>query len=586
MLEKSKKLIIQHKLTSILIVIVLAGGGYFGYTKFFNADDATRYVSAEVKKGTLIVSISGSGQISAFNQIDIKPKASGDTAYVGVKNSQRIKAGALIAELDAADAQRAVRDAEANLLSAKLSLQKLKQPADALSILQARNSLAQAKESKKKAEDDLKKAFDDGSNTTANAFLDLPIIVTGLYDTLFSSATGPGGNNQWIDYYANAVQSYDEKASGYRNDAFEGYQKARREYDKNFADYKTTTRYSDTATIEGIINETYETTKTVAEAVKNSNNLIQFYKDKLTERNLKPVALADTHLGILNTYTGKTNAHLLNLLGIQNTIKNSRDTIVNSERSIAEKTESLAKLEAGADELDIQSAELTVKQRENALLDAKEKLADYFIRAPFDGVIAKLDVKKGDSVSVSTILATLITKQKIAEISLNEVDVVKIKVGQKATLTFDAVEGLSIAGKVAEIDAVGAVSQGVVTYTVKVALDTEDERVKTGMSVSAGIVTDVKPDILLVPNSAVKSQGSSQYVEVIEGEDLNLKNLPRRQNVETGVSNDEFIEIVSGLKQGDKVVARTIQPNATSAETQQQSGIRIPGLPGGGGRPR
>lgn len=579
--------LMKHKFAAGIVILLLAGGGYFGYTKFFNTNGATRYVSAEVKKGTLIVSVSGSGQVSASNQIDIKPKASGDTVYVGVKNSQAVKAGALIAQLDAVDAQKAVRDAEANLLSAKLSLQKLKQPADALSILQAENSLAQAKESKKKAEDDLKKAFDDGFNTAANAFLDLPIIVTGLYDMLFSSGTGPGGGSQWnIDYYTNAVQPYDEKALRYRNDAFEGYQKARREYDKNFADYKTTTRYSDTATIEGIINETYETTKTVAEAVKNSNNLIQFYKDKLTERNLKPAALADTHLGTLNTYTGKTNTHLLNLLGIQNTIKNSRDTIVNSERSIAEKTESLAKLKAGADELDIQSAELTVKQRENALQDAKEKLADYFIRAPFDGVIAKLDAKKGDSVSASTILATLITKQKIAEISLNEVDVVKIKVGQKATLTFDAVEGLSVAGKVVEIDAVGAVSQGVVTYTVKVALGMEDERVKTGMSVSAAIVTEAKPDILLVPSSAVKSQGSSEYVEVIEGEDLNLKNLPRRQNVETGLSNDEFIEIVSGLKQGDRVVARTIQPNATSAETQQQSGIRIPGLPGGGGRPR
>ena len=99
----------------------------------------------------------------------------------------------------------------------------------------------------------------------------------------------------------------------------------------------------------------------------------------------------------------------------------------------------------------------------------------------------------------------LITKQKIAEISLNEVDAAKVKVGQKVTLTFDAIDGLSITGEVSEIDALGTVSQGVVTYGVKIAFDTQDERVKSGMSVSAAIITDVKQNVLLVPNAAVKS---------------------------------------------------------------------------------
>ena len=97
---------------------------------------------------------------------------------------------------------------------------------------------------------------------------------------------------------------------------------------------------------------------------------------------------------------------------------------------------------------------------------------------------------------------------------MNEVDVAKIKVGQKTTLTFDAIDGLSIAGEVIDIDAVGTVTQGVVNYNVKIGFDTQDERIKPGMSVSATIIIEVKQDVLLIPNSAIKSAGEAYYVEM------------------------------------------------------------------------
>lgn len=593
MISKLLAQLIKRKFTAGILLLVVAGGGYWGYSKIFSENGAVHYVIARVQKGTLIISISGSGQVSSTNQVDIKPKASGDVIYIGVKNGQEVKTGALIAQIDNRDAKKAARDAEANLEAAKLSLEKLKKPADALSILQAENFLIQAKESKQKAEDDLKKIYEDGFNTVANAFLDLSTIITGLQDILFLSTLGGGG--QWnIDYYADAVKSYDEKVSQYKQDALSAYQAVRVMYDKNFVDYKSASRFSDNSVIESLIDETYDTTKNVAETVKNASNLIQFYKDKLAERNLKINPIADTHFSNLNTYTGKTNTHLLNLLSIKRAIQTNKEAITGAERTIAEKTESLAKIKSGTDALDIQSAELTVRQKENSLLDAKEKLADYFIRASFDGIITKINIKKTDSVSSNIVAATLITKQKLAEISLNEVDVAKIKVGQKSTITFDAVEELSITGKVAEIDSVGVVSQGVVTYTVKIAFDTQDERVKPGMSVSAAIITEVKQNALLIPNSAVKSQNNTQYAEIIEEEDLNsvsavngngiiLKNIPHQQTIKTELSNDEFTEVVSGIKEGDYIVTRIIQPDSETTQTQQQSGgLRIPGLPGSG----
>ena len=541
MIQKNIKFISSHKIIAVLVLLALSYGGYWTYQKLTDTSGQPTYLLAQIKKGTITASVSGSGQVSVSNQVDLKAKVSGDVVYVGFKNGDAVSAGNLILQLDARDAQKSVRDAEANLENAKLSLEKFK-----------------VTNSKEKLEADLKKAYEDGFNETSNAFLDLPTIMAGLNDLLFKNNFISSQTN--LNYYSDAVKSYDEKAVLYKDDAFNSYQAARKAYDQNFTDYKSTSRFSDEASVEKIVNQTYDATKLISEAAKDASNLIQFYKDKLIEQDLKPNALADTHLSSLNTYTSKTNAHITSLLSVRDTIQDKKDAFVNAD-------------------FDLQSQELSVKQRENALQDTKEKLSDYFVRAPADGVAAKINFKKSDSVSGGAIAATFITNQRIAEISLNEIDVAKIKVGQKSTLTFDAIPDLSISGEVAEIDTIGTVSQGVVSYMVKITFDTQDERVKPGMSVSAAIITNVKTDVLMAPVSAVKSQGGMQYAEI-----KNSDAAPVQMQVETGIANDEFIEIISGVKEGDNVVSGTISAQTNTTQTQQQSGgLRIPGLQGQGG---
>ncbi len=158
-----------------------------------------------------------------------------------------------------------------------------------------------------------------------------------------------------------------------------------------------------------------------------------------------------------------------------------------------------------------------------------------------------------------------------ATVSVSEVDTPKVALGQKTTLTFDAIDGLTLTGKVSAIDTAGTVSSGVVTYNITISLDTGDARIKPGMSVTAAITTAVKQDVLTVPNSAVKSQAGSQYVQVM------VNGTPKQQPVTVGLSNDTDSEISSGLHAGDTIVTQTINPNASSS---QSSG----GL-GGGARP-
>ncbi len=552
MLQTFPTKIIQHKIITAIIIIVLIVIGVFGYKSLKNKGGETSYVTATVEKSTIVTSVSGSGQVAALDQVDIKSKVSGDVIYVGAANGTVVKKGALLAQLDKTDAEKTVEDARISLQQQQLTLDKMKGMTTEQGTIRG---------TKEKAADNLDKAYEDSFNNVSNIFHNLPDIITGLQDMIFSYNLSA---NQWnIDYYADAVRIYDEKVSQYRDDVYEKYQIAKEVYDQNFEDYKSAISSPGKETIESLINQTYETVKKITDAVKSANNLIYFYQDKLTERGLKPVTLSNTHLTTLNSYTAETNGYLSGLFSAKNTIQSNKEALIETDFDIADQ-------------------ERQVKKMEDALNEAQNKLADYLIYSPFAGTITKVNVEKGDSISANSAIATIITEKQIANISLNEIDAAKIKTGQKTTLTFDAVEELSITGEVLEMDMLGTVSQGVVSYNVKIGFDTRDERVKPGMSVSAAIITDAKQDVLLVSNSAIKSSGNTNYVEILD--EIASSTLPRQQTVEIGLSNDSVTEIVNGLKEGDKVVTQTITANTSQSQTQQSNSLRIPGISGGFGR--
>lgn len=592
---------VARKFLGILLIASLSYGGYYAYKKITDTSGLPRYVTALAEKGTLIASVTGSGQVSALNQVDIKPKVSGEVISVYVGNGDSVKQGALLVQLDGTDAQKAVRDAEVALETAKLSYEKLVAPADELSLLQWNNTIEKAKESKDTAVSNLQKTYDEGFNNVSNTFLEMPSIITGLKDLLYSTDNSLGGQigQMNIDYYTSYAQMNETvpgKAEQYKNEVNEKYLAARESYDETFLAYKAASRNSDTETIESLIVKTYDAVKKLADAIKSSNNLIQLYKDQSSLRNITAKPLADTHLSTLSAYTGKTNGYLTSLLGSTNSITSNKNTIINSDRTIAENTLSYEKFKAGADVLDIRNAKITISQKENALSDARETLAEYSIRAPFDGTVAKVNVKKLDEAGNGTSVVTFVTNQQMAEISLNEIDAAKVKVDQKVTLTFDAVEDLTITGKVNDVDTVGTVSQGVVTYTVKIAFDTQDERVKSGMTVNASIITDVKTDVLLVPNSAVKMNGETYYIETfnppISATDpagTISKVPPTNKTVTVGIANDTQTEILSGLSEDEQIVERTAtgaSGNTTQTRTSMNGSARsiFGGIGGGPGR--
>ncbi len=637
MISKFFKFIAKHKIIFGVSVVIIIAAGYFGIKAMSGNKAETKYVLTSVEKGTIISSISGSGQVSASSQIDIKPKVSGDVISVDVKKGQKVNAGDIIVKLDSTDAYRTLRDSRLSLETAQLSMDKLKLGATESAIQQAKNSLTNAQTSldklklsqetnyqnalntQQKSEDNIEKAYEDAYNSISSAFLDLPSVITELYTVFFSTdlienERGLGSNMSNDIVLINTILADDWKERGlisnYIDDINSKYQAAKLAYDNNFVSYKASSRNSSNADIDKLLTLTIDTSKKISDTVQSEINVLKYWVDYRTTHKLPIYNTITQYQNSLGADTTQVNSIISSLLSAQRSIKDyieARDNAVTDLKSmeinnpldlaaaqatVAERQTSLDDLLAGADPLEIKTQELSLQQRINSLADAQENLANYTVRAPFDGVIAAIDIKPWDTLSSGSAAATLITEQKMAEISLNEVDVAKVKVGQKVTLTFDAVSDLTISGEVADVDIIGTVSQGVVTYNVKILFDTQDERVRPGMSVSAAIITDIKQDVLTVPNAAVKTSGNISYVEMpAENVAANLLNnnsgitltsALKQQSITTGIANDSLTEVVDGLQAGDQVVSRTISSTTSSTTTSQ--GQSLFNMGGGGTR--
>ncbi len=603
MFSKILKQLFRNKFTTVVTLLVIVIGGYFGYQAISSGDEVVHYTVAAVEKGTLIISVSGSGQVSASNQVDIKSKVKSEVVDVYIEGGEEVKEGELIAKLDDTDYQKAVEDAEISLETAKLELEKLLTP-DELALLTAENALAQAEQSKQKVEDNVVETYEDAFNTISNTFSDFLTIITGMKDVLYSygiieSGWGSGGYKSNDSVYINFFGGENRyELERLLNGAINDYKTVRESYNQNFESYKNMGRYPEREAIEDLLNETIETTKSITQAIKSETNLLYSIVDYIFKNDWTTCSKIIDYQSDLKTYNSKINSYLQSLLSIQKSFRDNREALVNAEQTIEEKELSLAELKAGPDELEIRTKEIAVQQKEDTLLAVKQDLADCYIYAPFNGIITETKIKKDDSVSVGTVLANIITHQKIAEITFNEIDAANIKAGQKATLIFDALPEVSISGKVIEVDIVGQVSQGVVSYGVKIALDTDVEQVKPGMSITADIITEAKQDVLVLPNSAIKAQGESYYVELAEvSEEMKqqllasvsgaiMPTLPKLQLIEIGLVSDFSTEIVAGLQEGDVVVSSTINPSAaqtTQTRTTQTQGLQIPGMSSGGG---
>jgi len=212
-----------------------------------------------------------------------------------------------------------------------------------------------------------------------------------------------------------------------------------------------------------------------------------------------------------------------------------------------------AKATAGSTDQDIQILVNNVKAAEASYNLAKLNLEKNILIAPFDGTVAQINGNLNENVSASPFIFLVDTENLRLEANVDETDVAKIQVGQDATITLDALPGLQLRGKVTAIAPTSTLQSGVVTYLIHVTLTDKNPRLRPGMTATASILVDQRTGVLYVPNRAIRVQRNMRTIQVLENGAVVEK------QIRTGLSNEQFTEVVEGLKEGEQVVM-TITP--------------------------
>lgn len=304
----------------------------------------------------------------------------------------------------------------------------------------------------------------------------------------------------------------------------------------------------------------------------------------------------------------------------------------------------------------VESADDNLENAENKLSNTQDNVDDYTITAPISGTVITKNAKVGDKISKNssgtTTMAVIYDLSTMTlEMSVDELDVSSIKVGQSVEITADAVEGETFTGTVTNVSLQSSYSNGVTNYPVTVTLD-DTGSLLPGMNVDAKIILDSSEDALVIPASALmrgnrvyvkKSPDSTENADTQRNDSSDnagdadserknpgdgtqnadsadrqpdagaeasgsskgsgtdnsssksngsgksgSSNVPdgfEAVQVTTGIINDDYVEILSGLSEGDEVYISSDSGSSTQTDQMQMGGMGGPGGDMGGGVP-
>ena len=214
------------------------------------------------------------------------------------------------------------------------------------------------------------------------------------------------------------------------------------------------------------------------------------------------------------------------------------------------------KLTAKATETDLQIQQAAVTQAEQSLEQAQLNLENATLKAPFAGIVAQVNVDPGSSANATTAAIKLINRNPLhVDLKLSENDVAQVQLDQPVKLTIQSLGGWETDGKVSFIAPAADTSNGVVTYAVRVSFPDNDPKVRVGMTADLNIVTAQRDGVLLVPNTALLPKGTGRVIQVPEPDSQRRPATPREVEVKTGLSDGTMTEILSGLSEGQQIIA-------------------------------
>jgi len=183
---------------------------------------------------------------------------------------------------------------------------------------------------------------------------------------------------------------------------------------------------------------------------------------------------------------------------------------------------------------------------------ARARLKDLTLYSPFAGHLSRWELYVGDTVSPGGPLGTLLDNALFhIDVRIDETEVGDVALGQRVNVLLDAYRDQELTGTVASIALAGENTLGIVTYAVTIEISDSDLPIRPLMTAAVEIVTDVRSDVVLVPNRALRRDAEGTYVELPE---FDADENPLRAYLQLGVGNEVETEVQSGLASGQRVI--------------------------------
>jgi HlyD family secretion protein len=507
-------------LVILVLAVLLVGGGLWGYRLLRSGEQATTYSQkVVVERGTIVAAIAPTGEVYAPRQAELSFDVTKiPLTELDVTPGQQVKAGEVLARIDATSLERAVTEAEAQLTIAQSDLEEAQEPYTELDLTQAQVAVAQAEVDLAEAQETLYDLLNPDIATAEAAVRDATaelesarnnLIVVQKSDVVSKNVRDREFEHTWFENnYGTFLKKYE-----------------RGEVDKTRLDWEwnalmTAKEKLDSARAEA------------AKALNDAENRVAQAEDALQE--------AQEDLAALQAGPGSLE------------LDKAKTQVAQAEYTLQKAQADLAEIEAGPDPEDVEVAQAKVIAAQADLEEAQAALEAATMVAPFDGTVIDVGAEVGDLVSSSIVVVTLADLSHLEVKALvDETDISQVEIGQEAEITFDALPGKRFSGRVLSVPLQGTLSQNIVTYEVPVSLEgTEGVTLKAGMTANLKITVGKRENVLLVPAMAVQYEEGLPTVLVQDNPNAS----PAATNVEAGLSDGTHTEIVRGLNEGDVVV--------------------------------
>ena len=496
-----------------------------------------------VKKGEIIVRIDSTSQDNELTQAESKYRQ----AVITFETTQMTSVADLKTKKEALES--AVSNALANQLSAEVNLQNSKDTSDQ-TITSLQQAVKTAQIGLTNAQNSLK-SLQQGADTSAQQQAVSDSAVTQAQLTLSTAQN----RLVTLETAGNVSQS---------------------ELDSAVASIQAAQLSLQNAQVQN-----QETTATIAATIAQEK--IQIDNATLAvEQAQDSLTAADNNLATKQKTIG---AQPNDLDVLQSSVEQAKSTVTLARSNLA----AFADTQKESD-LALQSAK---EQKSQALLtlNTQKLLSDnYVVKAPWDGVITSQDVQVGDQATTSTTSTSATTATVIADTSgwnveayVDELDVLNVKAGEDASVTMDAYSNQTFKSKVTYVGTtLVTTSTSVSAYAVKIQFTNPPTTLVAGMTADASITTSSAKGVLAVPVESILSENGKKYVTVITtGADK--KTTTTKTEVKTGIEGDEYVQITSGLKAGDRILRKVSTTVTSSTSTTTTTGSAETNAPSGGG---